>query len=65
MDPVNGKVSFEKETSSEMIEPGNVAIIVCEPKFLLMGVSKVVCGPNGRWMDKFPLCVFFKPGKLI
>lgn len=60
-DPVNGKVSFEKETSSEMIEPGNVAIFVCEPKFQLMGVSKVVCGPNGRWMDKFPRCVFFKP----
>lgn len=61
MDPVNGEVKFENETPPEKIEPGNVAIFVCKPEFRLMGKSKVVCGPDGRWMHAFPRCVFFKP----
>ncbi|CAL4126212.1 unnamed protein product, partial [Meganyctiphanes norvegica] len=48
--PINTRVDVTERS------PGSVATYTCDPGYTLFGDAEAVCGANGKWTGKLPLC---------
>jgi hypothetical protein len=53
--------SPEKPLNSHLLaREKTYSVFSCREGYYIEGIQKVKCGPNGKWMNEFPLC---KPNK--